>query len=75
MIKLLKLVYLVEEGRVPIKVLVRNYPTGPEIYIARFNGWSWVVWNPIVFKTKDEAQAEIDRACAENPLYINQKNF
>lgn len=66
---------LVEGGYIPIKVVVRVYPTGPEIYIARFNGWSWVVRNPVVFKTIEEAQAEIDRSCALNPLYINQKDF
>lgn len=69
--KALKLVDLVETGRIPIKVLVREYPTGKEIYIGRYNGWSWIVWNPDTFPTTQIAQTEIDRVCRENPIYID----
>lgn len=75
MIKQGKLVDLVEAGYIPIKVLVKHYPLSTEIYIARFNGWSWVVWNPVTFNSVAEAQKEIDRSIAENPKYINQKDF
>ncbi|GEM_PF-6693094 len=74
-IKNTDIVQLVEDGRIPIKVLVRKLPLSTDIYIGRFNGWSWVVRNPVLFNSVKEAQDEIDRLCKANPKYINQKDF
>lgn len=73
--KLFKLIDAIEAGKIPLKAVERFYPSGKEVYIARFNGFAWTVKNPTNFITKDAANHEIERICKENHLYLDERKM
>jgi hypothetical protein len=73
--KILKLVDAVEDGKVPLKAVEKYYPAGKEVYVARFNGYAWIVQNPTNFITKEAANKEIETICAANPMYIDERKI
>lgn len=73
--ELSRLIELVDAKLIPLKPVTRKYPTGREVHIARFNGFTWNVGNPTDFKTEEKAWTEIERICKINTRYYNTKKL